>query len=117
VLGGPLTVGGKRYLKGIGLHSAARLTYKFDRDYQRFEAEVALDDAAKRRGSVAFSVYLDRDGKWAEAFKSGIVRGGEAPQPVSVDVRGAKGLTLTVDYADRGDELDYADWLDARLVR
>jgi len=35
----------------------------------------------------------------------------------TVDVRGATGLTLTVDYADRGDELDYADWLDARLVR
>ena len=117
VLGGPLTVDGKRYLKGIGLHSAARLTYKFDRDYQRFDAEVAIDDAAKGRGSVVFGVYLDRDGKWGEAFKSGIVRGGEAPQPVSIDVRGAKGLTLTVDYADRGDELDYADWLDARLVR
>jgi hypothetical protein len=117
VLGGPLTVDGKRYLKGIGLHSAARLTYKFDREYQRFDAEIALDDAAKGRGSVVFSAYLDRGGKWAEAFKSGNVRGGEAPQPVSIDVRGAKGITLTVDFADRGDELDYADWLDARLVR
>ena len=78
---------------------------------------MALDDAAKGRGSVVFGVYLLRDGKWAEAYKSGIVRGGESPQPVSVDLRGAQGLTLTVDYADRGDELDYADWLDARLVR
>jgi alpha-glucosidase len=117
VLGGPLTVDGRRSLKGIGLHSAARLTYKLDGNYQRFDAVVALDDVAKGRGSVVFSVYLNRDGKWAEAYKSGTVRGGESPQPVSVDTRGAQGLTLTVDYADRGDELDYADWLDARLVK
>jgi hypothetical protein len=26
-------------------------------------------------------------------------------------------LTLTVDFADRGDELDHTDWLDARLIR
>jgi hypothetical protein len=51
-----------------------------------------------------------------EAYKSGIVRGGEAPQTVSVDLAGAQGITLTVDYADRGDELDRADWLDARLM-
>ena len=117
VLGGPLMVDGKRYLKGLGLHSAARITYPFDRDYQRFDATVALDDAAHGRGSVVFGAYLLREGKWAEAFQSDIVRGGESPRPVSVDLRGAKGLTLTVDYADRGDELDYADWLDARLVR
>lgn len=117
VLAGQLTVGGKRYLKGIGLHSAARATYKLDGNYERFDAAIAVDDAAQGRGSVVFSVYVDRGGKWAEAYKSGMLRGGEPPQVVSVDLRGATGLTLTVDYADRGDELDYADWLDARLVR
>jgi NPCBM/NEW2 domain len=117
VLGGPLIVGGKRYIKGLGMHSAARLTFKFDRAYRRFDAEIALDDAAKGRGSVAFGVYVERGSRWTEAFKSNIVRGGESPQSVAVDLSGASGLTLTVDYADRGDELDYADWLDARLVR
>jgi len=104
-------------LKGIGMHSASRLTYRFDKDYQRFDAAVAIDDSAKGRGSVTFGVYLLRDGKWGEAFKSDIVRGNEAPQPISVELRGAKGMTLTVDYADRGDELDHAVWLDARLVK
>jgi NPCBM/NEW2 domain len=36
---------------------------------------------------------------------------------VSFDLKGARGLTLTVDFADRGDQLDRAVWLDARLVR
>jgi NPCBM/NEW2 domain len=113
----PLSVGGKRYLKGLGLHSAARVTYKLDGPYQRFEALAAIDDEANERGSAVFGVYAERNGKWSEAFQSETIRGGEAPRPISVDLRGATGLTLTVDYADRGDELDYCDWLDARLVR
>jgi sRNA-binding regulator protein Hfq len=117
VLGEPIVVRGKRYVKGIGMHSAARLTYRLEGDYRRFDSAVAIDDSAKGRGSVTFSVYVLRDGKWGEAFKSGIVRGGEEPQNVTVDLRDAKGLTLTVDFADRGDELDHAVWLDARLVR
>jgi hypothetical protein len=115
--GKPLIVGGSRYLKGIGMHSAARLTYRLDKSYQRFTADVAVDDSAGNRGSVTFGVYLLKDDNWTEAYKSGVVRGGDGIVPVSVDVAGAEGLTLTVDYADRGDELDHADWLDARLTK
>lgn len=117
VLGGPLVVGGKRYLKGLGMHSAGRASYRLDGKYQRFEAAVAIDDAAHRRGSVTFGVYVLRDGKLSEAYESGIVRGGDAPQRMSVDVAGAQGLTLVVDYAERGDEMDRGDWLDARLIK
>ena len=117
MLGGPLTVDGKRYFKGIGLHSAARVTYKLDRSYERFEATIALDDAAQDRGSVLFGVYVMQDGNWKEAYQSLAIRGGKEPQKVSIDLRDAKGLTLTADFADRGDELDYADWLDARLIK
>lgn len=117
VLREPLVVDGKRYLKGVGMHSAARLTYRLEGKYRQFDAAVALDDSAGRRGSVTFGVYLLRDGQWKESYTSGIVRGADEPEPVSVDVSGADGLTLTVDFADRGDELDHADWLDARLVK
>ena len=116
VLGEPLSVNGKRYLKGIGMHSAARLSYRLEGTYRRFESMVAVDDSAGTKGSVTFGVYVLRESQWREAFLSGVIRGGDARQPVSVDVSGAEGLTLTVDYADRGDELDHADWLDARLI-
>jgi hypothetical protein len=115
--GGPLVVGGKRYLKGLGMHSASRVTYRLDGKYKRFDAAVAIDDSAEGRGSVTFGVYLMRDGTLSEAYKSEIVRGGDAPPMVSVDVAGAQGLTLVVDYADRGDEMDRADWLDARVMK
>jgi hypothetical protein len=117
VLGEPLVAAGKRYLKGIGMHSAARLTYKLERQYKRFDAEAAVDDSAEKRGSVVFGVYVLRDAKWQPAYTSDVVRGGDAAKSVSVDVTGADAMTLVVDYADRGDELDHADWLDARLTK
>jgi hypothetical protein len=117
VLGESLRVRGNRYLKGLGMHSAARVTYRLDGKWRRFEADVAIDDSAGRRGSVTFGVLVSRNGQWQSAFTSGIERGGGEVKPVSVGVQGADGITLTVDYADRGDELDHADWLDARLVK
>jgi len=113
VAGGLLRSGGQLYLKGVGLHSTARLSWDLDQPWRRFEADLALDDSAGKRGSVVFRVFTD--GK--EAYASPVVRGGEPPQPISVDVSGAKRLSLIVDFADRGDELDHADWLNARLVR
>jgi hypothetical protein len=108
-----LRAGRRTYLKGIGMHSASRLTYRIDnRPYARFAAELAIDDRTEGRGSVVFRVFIDD----RQAFKSDVIRGGDVPVPVSVDVTGGKRLSLVVDFAERGDELDHADWLDARLV-
>jgi hypothetical protein len=107
---------GKLYNKGIGLPSASRLTYALDKPYRRLEAELALDDAAEMKGSVICRVYLNVDGAWKPAFESEVVRGGEPAVPISVDLKGATAITLIVDYADRGDEQDLANWLNARLV-
>lgn len=107
---------GKLSNKGIGLPSAARLTYALDKPYRRFEAELAIDDASEMRGSVFCRVYLNVDGAWKPAFESEVIRGGDTPVPISVDLKGATAITLIVDYADRGDEQDLANWLNARLV-
>ena len=81
-------------------------------------ADLALDDSAGTRGSVIYRVFLEREaGDWQSAYESPIVRGGEPPLPLSLDVTGALRLALIVDFADRGDELDHANWLNARLVK
>ena len=105
------------YLKGLSMHSAGRAVYQLDGTYRSFEATIALDDTANGRGSASFRVFLVRGNDWEEAFNSNIVRGGDQPQAVSVELGDARGLALLVDYADRGDELDHASWLDARLVK
>jgi hypothetical protein len=117
VSGDLLRAGGKLYLKGLGMHSASRLTYDLDRPASRFEAALAIDDRAGGRGSVVFRVFVDTgEGHWEPKFTSPTVRGGDAPLSIAVDVARAKRISLLVEFADRGDQLDYADWLDARLV-
>jgi hypothetical protein len=112
VTGGMLRAGGKPCLKGLGVHSAARLTYLLEKPYRRFQAELAIDDSSEGRGSVRFRVLVDG----REKLATGVVRGRMPPVPVSIDLAGARQLDLIVDYADRADELDRADWLAARLV-
>ncbi|MCC6126170.1 MAG: NPCBM/NEW2 domain-containing protein [Pirellulales bacterium] len=112
VEGGFLRAAGRLHLKGIGMHSAARLSYDLPGGTRRFQAEAAIDDAAAGEGSVRFRVFVD--GK--ERYTSPTVRGGAAPLPIDVEVSGGKRLDLVVDFADRADVQDRADWLDARLI-
>lgn len=112
VTGTRLRASGRVYAKGIGMHSTARLTFRLEKPYRRFEAGLAIDDETQRRGSVVFRVLAGP----REIYKSGVVRGGDPPLPVSVNVSVVKQLSLVVDYADRADELDHADWLNARLI-
>jgi hypothetical protein len=107
----------ERYLKGLAMHSASRAAYRLEGNERKFAASIALDDTAGKEGSAIFRVYAVRNGKPELAFESDIVRGGEAPQSISVDIAGAQGLILLVDYADYGDQRDHANWLDARVAR
>ena len=113
VTGAMLRAGGRLYAKGLGMHSAARLTYLLEEPLRRFQAELAVDDQTAGGGSVRFRVFVDG----RERFTSATIRGGDRPAAISVDVAGAKRLDLVVDFADRADQLDHADWLNARLVR
>ena len=112
IAGGRLRCAGRLYLKGIGVHSYSQLTYLLDRPYRRFQAALGIDDSTAGRGSVVFRVYVDRE----RTHTSNIIRGGESPVPISVDLSGAKRLDLIVDFADRADQHDRAAWLNARLV-
>ncbi|MCO6454994.1 MAG: NPCBM/NEW2 domain-containing protein [Pirellulaceae bacterium] len=116
VLGGRLRSGGQLWSKGLGMHSTSRLAFDLDGSAQQLRAWLALDDQAGRRGSVVFRVFAFRDDAWSAAYESPVIRGGDKPLPIAVDLTGARRLALIVEAADRGDELDHANWLGARLV-
>jgi hypothetical protein len=117
VLGSRLRAADAVFRKGIGMPSASRLAYDAG-GYRKFEAEIAVDAAAGLLGSVVFKVVLESPGgEWSTAYESPILRGGVAPIPISVDLKNASRLALLIDFAERGDECDYADWLNARLTK
>ncbi|PQO42994.1 NPCBM/NEW2 domain-containing protein [Blastopirellula marina] len=118
VLGGELSANGVFYRKGLGVHSTSRLAAPAPQGFERFAAEIAVDASAGEEGSVRFRVYLaGADGAWKSAYESEVIRGGMSPTPINVPLEGARAIALMVDFADRGDVKDRADWLSARFEK
>ncbi|GAB4133637.1 hypothetical protein JCM17478_04770 [Thermopirellula anaerolimosa] len=111
--GAYLRSGKALYLKGLGTYSACRATYDLAKQYRRFCAEVVMDDVARGRGDAACRVVLDGTTAW----RIESLRSADFPVAVDVNVAGAERLDLIVEFGPRADELDYVDWLNARLVR
>jgi hypothetical protein len=108
--GAPLRAQGRTFPRGIGVHAPSRLVWKLDGRARALRGAVAVDDEVLRlpaRGSVIFRVRVD--GK--EVFASPLVRGGDAPVPFAVDLRGAREVSLEAHPTPDGFAGDRADWL------
>jgi hypothetical protein len=112
VEGNPLRIGGREYARGLGTHARSEIVYRLDNRYQRFQAEVGVDDEKKGLGSVVFQVVADG----RKLFDSGVVRGKQPARKISVSLDGVEELQLIVTDAGDGINCDHADWADARLI-
>ena len=113
VLHGPLSLRGTEYGAGLGMHSRMSVTYALSGNEREFRATVGVDDCANGAGSVRFAVELDGKRTWT----SDEITGRSAPLDIPpVTVRGAKRLTLIVDFGQKADVSDYSDWCDAVLI-
>ncbi len=110
--GGPLVLRGRTYRKGIGMQVRTRMDFDAT-GFAKFRCQVGIDDCAGDGGSVVFRVLLD--GK--KVKETGILRGGGEVETLSIDLKGAKVLSLEVDHADNSHVNDQADWVDPILVR
>jgi hypothetical protein len=108
-----LSIAGRVFDKGLGVHSRTELSYQIAGDYESFVATIGIDDAVRPRGSVVFRV----SGDGRELFDSGEVRGSDPPRDIQVDVKDVKSLTLAVDYGEALDVSDHANWGGARLLK
>lgn len=108
----PLSLNGKEYRSGIGTHAYSALRLKIG-GAKRFLALVGVDDGAgERQGSVVFRVWGDSE----KLFDSGIMRSGDKPKQIDVNLTGKKNLLLEVDNAGDGISDDHADWVEAKFV-
>jgi alpha-galactosidase len=108
-----LSLNGVVYPHGIGSIAMSELTIDLKGEAIRFLSMVGVDDGRKNGvGSVNFEVWLD--GK--KVADSGIVRSGEPPKLMSVDLTGARHMTLFVDNAGDGGRDDDADWAGAAII-
>lgn len=111
--GGPLTLDGRTFAKGLGAHAHSELTYELAGRFEIFAAVIGIDDAVRPGGSVAFRVL----GDGRTLFEGGVMTGRDDGRPVRVPVSGVNTLTLVVTDGDGLDLADHADWADARVIR
>lgn len=112
VIGGPLSLRGRAFSRGIGVHARSELTFELGGKFERFLATVGIDDSAGGRGHVVFEVHGDDQKLFGEA-----VSGAEAAREVTLEVSKVKLLRLVVDFGEDGGAGDRGDWAAARLIR
>jgi hypothetical protein len=110
--GGPISLRGRKFERGISMHSRCRLTYSVAGQYRRFRAVVGIDDTAGNWGHVVCRVLGDN----AVLFESEL-KGGDEPREIDLDVANVKLLALFVDFGEKLDIGDRVAFADARLIK
>jgi hypothetical protein len=113
VEGHAFLLAGQSYDRGLGTQSRTLLAYKLQSGDRRFQASVGVDDRAGPLGNVVFKVLAD--GK--ERFVSPPLSARDTPRTIDVDIAGARLLILITEFGERGGIRDFADWVEARVVR
>ena len=112
VAGTPISIGGRIFTKGLGVHAESELTFPLNGKYSNFHVIPGPDDA--HHGYLEMTILVDDK----EVFASGKTRRGEAlPKPLDIPVKGAKTLTLKVGDGGDGNGGDHASWADAYLEK
>jgi alpha-galactosidase len=107
--GGPLTMQGQVYPKGLGVASVSQVDFFLGGQCQRLTATVGIDDivnqVSSQGGTAEFEIY----GDGSKIYDSGVVDR-TATRSVDVDVTGTQVLTLYVGDGGDGGYNDRADW-------
>jgi len=113
VEGNPLKLKGQVFTHGVGTHARSEFLVDLKGVATRFTTTVGVDDEkADSPATITFEVWVDAK----KVVDTGVMRGGEAPKQIDVDLTGAKRLLLVVGDAGDGISHDHADWADAMIV-
>lgn len=108
----PIQLGGKKYTKGLAVHSRTEMTYRLPRAFRRLQAVVGIDDQIKPAGHVQLVIRGDDKVLLDEA-----VSGAQAPKPIDLDISGVRRLVILVDFGQDADIGDHLLLGDMKLVQ
>jgi len=107
-----LSVGGKKFVSGVGAKAGTAIEYNLHGIFDEFTAVAGVDDNGRDGGVV---LIVEGDGK--ELWNSGEVKKTDAAKQVSVSVKEVKKLVLRATDAGGKKNNNLVDWCDARIVR
>ncbi|MGO8690595.1 MAG: NPCBM/NEW2 domain-containing protein [Thermoguttaceae bacterium] len=107
----PLVLAGRHFAHGVGTHAPSTLWIDLGGGADRFLATVGINDSAGAGDGVIFKI--SGDGK--TLFQSGVMKLGQPPQTVDIDIKGVKTLVLAVKLVNTAGNA-HADWADAHFL-
>lgn len=110
--GHPIQIAGQSFGKGIAVHSYSRLVYDVSEGFRTFRTRYAIEGPADK---ADVTVRILVDGKLAHE-QANVTAGAISPVH-TIDLAGAKQLTLEVDYGQTYDVQDRLIWLEPALLR
>lgn len=111
VMGRAMTMGGRRYVRGIGTHAVSRVTYELPEGFRTFAATIGCDQEVWAN-SVVFVVMADG----RELYRSPLMRRDTPVVDIEVPIQGVRQLTLVLEDGGDGINADHGNWADARLL-
>lgn len=110
--GNALSIGGRKFDRGIGTHAGSDVAIRLDGKPGRFTAMVGADDeVAPKVGTVEFRALADG----REVWTSGVMKTGDAARKVDLPLAGVRQLALLVTDGGDGNGNDHADWAEAAI--
>lgn len=107
-----ISIGGKEFDKGLGVHAPSEITFNLDGKYKTFHVVPGPDDAHK--GKIEMKILVDG----RKVYASGKVTSHSyEAKPLDIPVKDAKELTLIVTDAGDTNGGDHASWADAYLEK
>ena len=109
--GGPITINGMRYAKGLGTNAPSEVDYYLAGACSTVTAQVGIDDEKSANANATFQIFAD-DRKVAD---SGAMTSADDVRALTANVTGASLVRLVVD--DNGSpDSDHADWGDLTVT-
>ena len=107
-----LRFGAKSFRRAIGVHAYSKLTWPLDGKYAAFRTQYAVDE---RLAHADMTVRVKLDDKVVHEKQH--AGAGMLSPVITVDLAGAKSLTLEVDYGAGTDVQDRLVWLEPALLK
>lgn len=107
----PLTIAGKVYEHGVGVHADSFIRIKSEKPLSTFSAWIGVDDCTGGRGNVIFTVCADG----REIYRSSPVLGGAPAVHVDLPLNGASLLELRVVNHFENPMMNSVDWSEAAI--
>jgi hypothetical protein len=109
----PMAVAGQTGLDGLKFFANSESEYELRGLFNAFTAQVGVDARSGTNAAAEFIVL----GDGRELWRSGVVKRGDLPKPLSVTITGVNRLVLRTVNPGREESKGQADWVAPRLKR